>query len=46
MTATACGFPDCPETAAADTGMCLLHARVHVSTTGSWLDGDQTGGDQ
>lgn len=35
-----CGFPHCPETPR-DNGMCLHHANVHVSTTGSWLEDDQ-----
>lgn len=33
-----CGFPTCDERAVTDTGMCELHRRVHVSTTGSWLE--------
>lgn len=31
-----CDFPQCPEPAVTDTGMCRLHDKVTV--TGSWVD--------
>ncbi len=33
-----CGFPACERDRETDTGMCQVHRRVVISSTGSWLE--------
>lgn len=35
-----CIWLDCEEPPTDDRETCALHARVHVSTSGSWLDAE------
>lgn len=33
-----CGFPACEHDRVTDSGMCQVHRRVVISSTGSWLE--------